>query len=68
MIKSTEGVGWRRSSFCTSGTCVEVAKVDDTYLVRDSEHPDVVLTFDAAEWLAFSKGFGAGEFDFPPQV
>ena len=55
---------WRRSSACTTGACVEVAIVDDSYLVRDSKDPSgAVLTFDREEWAAFAAGVAAGEFD-----
>ena len=54
---------WRKSSFCASGTCVEVAKVDDAYLIRDSKSPEAGhLSFTAEEWDAFRKGVLAGEF------
>ena len=56
---------WQRSSHCTGGTCVEVAKVDDAYLIRDSKNPMVaVLSFTEDEWAAFTAGVNAGEFRF----
>ena len=56
---------WRKSSRCGSGTCVEVAKVEDTYLVRDSKNPEAAaLSFTPAEWDAFVEGVSAGEFRF----
>ena len=56
---------WRKSTRCASGTCVEVAKVNDQYLIRDSKRPEVApLTFTAAEWSAFVEGVNAGEFRF----
>jgi len=56
---------WRRSSRCGSTTCVEVAKVDDQYLVRDSKNPDAAaLSFTKEEWVAFVEGVTAGEFRF----
>lgn len=55
---------WRKSSVCGNGACVEVARVGDDYLVRDSKDPGgPTLTFDSAEWLAFIKSAAAGEFD-----
>jgi Domain of unknown function (DUF397) len=30
---------WRKSSRCGTSTCVEVAKVEDQYLIRDSKNP-----------------------------
>jgi hypothetical protein len=56
---------WRRSTFCGSGACIEVAKVDESYLLRDSKDPEgPVLTFTPAEWDAFVAGVQAGEFRF----
>lgn len=56
---------WVKSTRCTSGTCVEVAKVADQYLIRDSKRPEVTpLAFTEAEWTAFVEGVNAGEFRF----
>ena len=56
---------WVKSTRCASGTCVEVAKVADQYLVRDSKRPEIApLTFTAEEWTAFVDGVTAGEFRF----
>lgn len=55
---------WRRSTRCGSNACVEIAKQQDQYLVRDSKNPDgPVLTFTPTEWIAFKAGMVAGEFD-----
>ena len=56
---------WRKSSRCGNATCVEVAKVDDQYLIRDSKNPDAAaLSFTEEEWSAFVAGVTAGEFRF----
>ncbi|GGM15829.1 DUF397 domain-containing protein [Dactylosporangium sucinum] len=56
---------WRKSDFCGSSSCVEVAKHADSFLVRDAKNPNgSVLTFDRAEWDAFVAGVRAGNFDF----
>jgi uncharacterized protein DUF397 len=63
VIKLTENLRWRRSTRCTSGTCVEIATVGDTYLVRDAKDPNgAVLSVDAAGWAAFLSAVKAGEF------
>nr|AEE65500.1 putative regulatory protein [uncultured bacterium BAC AB649/1850] len=55
---------WRRSGGCGSSTCVEVARVGDNYLVRDSKNPDTTpLSFTADEWQAFVQGVKGNEFD-----
>ena len=56
---------WRRSRSCGSAACIEVAKVDDHYLVRDSKNPDAPpLSFTAEEWSAFVRGIEEGDFLF----
>ena len=56
---------WRKSTRCASATCVEVARVDDQYLVRDSKRPELApLAFTEEEWNAFVEGVKAGEFRF----
>lgn len=61
------------SSFCGTGTCVEVdvAKMDDglseflTVTVRNSAAPNTGcrVAFTAEEWRAFVAGVKNGEFD-----
>ncbi|MCY1137429.1 DUF397 domain-containing protein [Actinoplanes sp. Pm04-4] len=64
-MREVESPQWRKSSRCASGNCVEVAKVDGQYLIRDSKNPDQQPhTFSEAEWVAFKAGIGAGDFDF----
>ena len=36
-----DSLQWRRSSRCSSSTCVEVAQVGDMILLRDSKNPAV---------------------------
>ena len=57
---------WRISSFSTaSGTCVEVALLDDdTIAVRNSNaRARGALLFTRAEMSSWIKGVKAGEFD-----
>jgi hypothetical protein len=62
---NSNSIKWHKSSRCGSGACVEVAKVDDEYLVRDSKNPESEpLTFTPAEWSAFVEGVALGEFRF----
>ncbi|NUR73357.1 MAG: DUF397 domain-containing protein [Hamadaea sp.] len=59
-----DSLPWRRSRRCDSGTCVEVAVLDDEVLVRDSKDPHgPVLRYSRAEWQAFLAGVREGEFD-----
>jgi hypothetical protein len=56
---------WRKSTLCGSGSCIEVAKVNESYMVRDSKDPEgPVLEFSRAEWDAFVAGVHAGDFNF----
>ena len=56
---------WHKSSRCASGNCVEVAKVDGQYLIRDSKNPDrPAHAFTAEEWHAFVAGVKGDEFSF----
>ncbi len=56
---------FRKSSRCSGGSCVEVARDGDQYLIRDSKRPEVApLAFTKDEWVAFVEGVNAGEFSF----
>jgi hypothetical protein len=54
---------WRRSSWCESSQCVEVALVGSDVLLRDSKNSDQVLRVARTDWTAFVEGVRAGEFD-----
>ncbi|WP_431607080.1 DUF397 domain-containing protein [Protofrankia symbiont of Coriaria ruscifolia] len=59
-------LGWITSSYSNGagGMCVEVAKLDDGVILRDSVQPDgPVLSFSREEWRAFTDGAKEGEFD-----
>lgn len=65
MMNGNESPQWRRSSRCSGGTCVEVAKVGGQYLIRDGKKPELgAHAFTEAEWLAFVAGVKADEFVF----
>ncbi len=55
---------WRRSSSCdNSGSCVEVAFVDNAVAVRSSDGPDgPIVVFSNEEWQTFLEGVRDGEF------
>lgn len=56
-------LSWRRSSFCASGECVEVASYEGMVLMRDSKAPQAgTLRFSADEFDVFVRGAVAGEF------
>ncbi|MBW6439965.1 DUF397 domain-containing protein [Actinoplanes hulinensis] len=57
---------WRKSSYSSSGACVEVAPLPRRILVRDSKNPEgAVLSFDRESFAAFIAGVAGGEFDHP---
>ncbi len=60
------GAQWRKSSYSNGngGDCVEVADLDAHRAVRDSKNPHgQVLMVIAAQWVTFTAGVKAGEFD-----
>jgi Domain of unknown function (DUF397) len=64
---SIDESGWRRSTYCSNTTCVEV-NVDGSaghVAVRDGKSPALPLIFDFDEWRAFVSGVKSGEFDPP---
>lgn len=55
---------WRKSSYCGSNACVQVAHTGDSYLMRDSKNPHAEpLAFTTAEWDTFIRGIQAGDFN-----
>lgn len=51
---------WRRSSYCGSGQCVEVAEDNGVVYVRDSRgRTSPVLAFGPAAWRAFVEDLRA---------
>lgn len=54
---------WRRSSFCWSGECVEVATSDGEVLVRNSTLPQTLQRYTTDEWRSFVSAVKSGEMD-----
>jgi hypothetical protein len=56
---------WRRSSFCASSECVEIARLDDMIVMRDSKDPSGhVLRYTTEEFRFLVRNIKAGEYDF----
>jgi putative sterol carrier protein len=54
---------WKKSSYSAQGNCVEVS-VGSTVKVRHTKRPDdATIEYSHDEWLAFTRGVKAGEFD-----
>ncbi|MFC4997012.1 DUF397 domain-containing protein [Dactylosporangium cerinum] len=54
MTDGRENLIWRKSRFCASNACIEVATGADGQLVRDSTDPDGPrLSFDSTSWALF---------------
>lgn len=61
-----EHAAWRVSTFCDSGSCVEIALGQNLVGMRDSKNSaGSPLVFEAKEWLEFVSGVRNGEFDPP---
>ena len=64
-MKSFQTVQWRKATRCGTAACVEVARVGNEILIRDSKDPEAEpLRFSPPEWAAFVEGVNAGEFTF----
>jgi hypothetical protein len=64
-MRDLSDMRWKKSSRSGAGNnCIEVADLDGERAVRDSKNPTgPALTFTAAEWVAFTAGVRADEFD-----
>ncbi|MFI0818660.1 DUF397 domain-containing protein [Streptomyces sp. NPDC021098] len=58
-------VSWRQSSYCQeSASCVNVAVGErDTVMLRESEHPEAILSTRRTPLRAFIRAAKAGQFD-----
>ncbi|MGW1404633.1 DUF397 domain-containing protein [Streptomyces sp. NPDC002403] len=62
----TDAINWQKSSFSgadNNQSCIELAPVDGSIKMRESDDPDVVVTTSVAKLRAFVLGIKAGEFD-----
>jgi hypothetical protein len=57
-------LSWKKSTASGGGACVEVARVGETIIVRDSKNVlGPVLTFSGEEWRDFLVGARSGQFN-----
>jgi predicted secreted Zn-dependent protease len=61
---STEDLEWRVSRVCENGACVQVARLDEFVLIRNTNDPEgPVSVFTKDEWRQFLAGAKLGDFD-----
>jgi hypothetical protein len=57
---------WRKSTYSSNGSCVEVRQVDSAVEVRDTkDRSGPVLSIPAESWRDFVEAVRAGDFDLP---
>lgn len=58
-------VDWRQSSYCQEGaSCVNVAAGErETIIIRESEHPEVILATTRTRLRTFIRAAREGQFD-----
>lgn len=61
-VPQTTPLTWRRSSFCASGECVEVAELNGMIAMRDSGGQTLHYTTEEFRFLV--RAIKAGEYDF----
>jgi hypothetical protein len=54
-VEGEDALGWRCSSFCNGGSCVEVGLQADAVALRNSADPARILTIPVAGWRAFVR-------------
>jgi hypothetical protein len=59
---------WRRSSRCDTNTCLEITTANGLLWLRNSNQPELVVSFTAGEWESFREALIHGEFDDLDQV
>ncbi len=60
-VASMAAVTWRRSTYCDTNACVEVARTGDGMALRSTLRPDVVLEFDTEQWRTFLAAMRASD-------
>jgi hypothetical protein len=59
-----EDLDWRVSGVCESGACIEVARLGEYVVIRNTNHPNGPFSiFTKDEWLQFLAGAKLGHFD-----
>ncbi|WUT37153.1 DUF397 domain-containing protein [Streptomyces sp. NBC_00690] len=60
-----QDIDWQQSSFCGGGgnNCVQVSRQSTTVRIRESEHPESIVTTTPEKMRDFILGVKNGEFD-----
>jgi hypothetical protein len=55
MLHEHDHLFWKRSTYCGTGACLEMAATPEAVFVRDAKRPasDLVLGFSPAAWQSF---------------
>jgi hypothetical protein len=60
----TERAVWRKASLCQGGECVEVARLNNMIVMRDSKDPrGHMLYYATEEFRSFVRSIKAGRYD-----
>ncbi|MFE4527131.1 DUF397 domain-containing protein [Streptomyces anulatus] len=68
LLNAPADLTWNTPEASTNGTgdCLETARVEGGYLVRNSNMPGTVLPFTDSEWAAFAQAVRNGQPGFAP--
>lgn len=59
-------LNWQKSSYCGTGSCVEITRTGTVVLMRDSKNSQQEpLAFSPVSWQVFLDGVRAGQFSRP---
>jgi hypothetical protein len=62
--EAAELAGWRHSSYCNGGACVQVTQLADLIAMRDSGHPDrIVVPCSPIAWQNFVQRIRTDRLD-----
>jgi hypothetical protein len=62
-VPQTGPIVWRKASFCQSGECLEIAKLNNMIVMRDSKDPRYMLPHTVEEFRFLVQSIKAGEYD-----
>lgn len=60
---SDDELAWRTTSWCDGGSCVEVGRLRDLVIIRNSAEPLATLSVGGKQWYEFVAKIRDGVFD-----